>query len=142
MSAYRGSLSVYGNSSGPVEFTVAETKLEVKIGDGNDSYMGAKETNVYLSLISESILSGDFSPALYPTKTEVANHSLYKLGPLPLYRVGLRCCNQHNVHSEDCWIYVPAQEIEVWRKDNHLEHEALKEVCPQAWSWVCARLKD
>lgn len=138
-----GSLCVYGNTGGPVEFTVAETKLQLQIGGQYDGFMGARETNVYLSFISESIASGDFSPEHYPPKTEVAKHPLYMLGPLPVYWVGMRCCNRHKTHSEECRIYVPAQDINAWIKDNPLEHGALKESgLKKAWKWVCAMLED
>ena len=121
----------------------ADTKLKVQIGDEYDGYMGAKETNVYLSLISKSIQTSDFSKNHYPAKSEVAKHPLYKLGPLPLYLAGLRCRNRHKTHSENCRIYVPAQDIENWTNDNPKEHKALEEGGFQkSWSWVCARLKE
>ena len=55
-----GELEVYRSEDGDVDFTDDEVQLDVRIGDGYDGYWNARETNVYLTAITNAIQSGSF----------------------------------------------------------------------------------
>ena len=133
------------------------------IGDKFDGYWNARETNVYLSLINDSIVSGQFNAALFPDKRLVRDHELYELGPLPKYPIGLSCDNhkvpppldnprmnrhdrkkrrQQGLHDHDnaCIVYVSAQDVEKWITDHTYEHIAFREIFPTMWKYAARDL--
>jgi hypothetical protein len=119
---------------------------------------------VYLSLIAESIRTERFVASDYPSKKQIRDHPLYRLGPLPEYPVGLICgvpekspppdnsrMNRHDrkkrrqqgIHDHDlrCRASASARDVEQWIADHRAEHEALKKAYPELWADVARDLE-
>lgn len=147
-----GWLEVYAD---PCDFSDDELLLSVLIGDGFDCCWNARETNVYLTLLSHSIQSSQFNAADFPAKASVRQHRFYFVGRFPLYPVGLICglreaspppegtMNRHvrkqrrqrgvHDHSNECIAYIYANDVVDWIRNHPLEHEAFKTVYPMMW---------
>jgi hypothetical protein len=159
-----GLLQVYASDDGPVGFTTDEIRVDVKIGDDLDGYWNARETNVYLQLVSDSIHSGKFDVLEFPEKSAARAHRYYRLGPLPRYAVGLNCgiterpppienprMNRHDrrkrllkgIHDHDmrCNVAVAAQDVANWISEHPAEHEAFKNLYPVIWNSVARDLE-
>jgi hypothetical protein len=138
--------------------------LHCRIGDTKDGSWNARETNIYVSLLTKSICTERFVGDDYPSKKQVRDHPLYRLGPLPEYPVGLMCgvversprpeksrMNRHDrkkrrqqgIHDHDlqCRAVASAKDIEQWIVDHPIEHEALKTVYPELWREVARDLE-
>lgn len=155
-----GNLEVYANA---IHFSDEELRFDARLGDTYDGYWNARETNVYLTLLSEAIQSGVFNNEDFPKKTAIRKHAHYELGPLPHYPVGLTCgmheaspppenkMNRHDrrkrrlrgIHDHDnnCYTYVAAQDVAKWIADHPTEHQALKKVFPKMWENVARDLE-
>ncbi len=153
---YRGGiLEVYANA---IDFSDEELQFDARLGDTYDGYWNARETNVYLTLLSDAIESGVFNNDEFPKKEAIRKHAHYELGPLPHYPVGLICgvhkrspppenkMNRHDrrkrrlrgIHDHDniCYAYAAAQDVAKWITDHPAEHEAFKNVFPEMWPTV------
>ena len=148
----------------PIGTQDEHTVLDCRLGDTYDGYWNARETNVYLSLINNSIRSDRFDADQYPHKDRVRDHSFYQLGPFPVYPVGLFCgvqekppppdnprMNRHDrkkrrkqdIHDHDlqCRAFVAAQDVALWIVNHPSEHQALKKVYPELWRQVAKDLE-
>jgi hypothetical protein len=153
---YRGGvLEVYANA---INFSDEELRLDARLGDTYDGYWNARETNVYLMLLSDSIQSGVFEKDHFPRKVAVRKHEHYRLGPLPHYPVGLICgvhepspppqnkMNRHDrrkrrsrgIHDHDnrCYACIGAKDVLNWIAAHPVEHHAFKKVFPMMWESV------
>ncbi|PHS10658.1 MAG: hypothetical protein COA78_10880 [Blastopirellula sp.] len=155
-----GWLEVYANV---VDFSDEELRLEVRVGVPYDGSWNARETNVYLSLLSRAIESGVFNATVFPRKVDIRKHDLYVLGPYPLYPVGLTCgfqepshphegrINRHDrrrrklrdIHDHDnsCYAYISAHDVVAWVSKHPMEHQALKNVSPRMWEYVACDME-
>lgn len=132
-----GRLEVYANSQGPVEFLESEVRLRVQLAEQLDGHWGARETNVYLTLISDSIRANHFDPSSYSSKQNVHEHPAFRLGPLPLYRVGL----DSGAPPATQFGLVPAQDVASWVEVHPAEHDAFKREYPLWWARISQDLQ-
>lgn len=155
-----GVLEVYNDDS---DFLEKDRLFSAKIGGANDGDWNARETNVYLSLLSHSIQSGIFDPGKYPNKTEVSHHQYFQLGPYPKYPVGLICgvnetlpvpsypTNRHirkrrrlqgvHDHNINCLAFVSARDVVEWIFSHPVEHQTFRLVYSKQWHRVAQDLE-
>jgi len=157
-----GWLIVYGAQKAVLALTDDELLLERVIGDSLDGNWNARETNVYLTILSGAIRDGTLRTVGLPHKANVAQHPAYALGPLPMYPVGVTCgrhgavpepgrrSNRHDRrrraeqglhdHDNECIAHVPAREVAVWVEGHRQEHEELCRLFPEMWRSVARDL--
>jgi hypothetical protein len=158
---YRGGgLQVYSNV---VQFSDEEILFEAQLGDTYDGDWNARETNVYLTVLSQAIQTGKFNIDDFPPKNIIRTHRYYKLGALPIYPVGLICgnyessppsenkMNRHDrhkrklrgIHDHDnhCYAYVAAQDTATWITRHQTEHDAFRKFFSIMWKSVARDLE-
>ena len=133
------------------------------IGGDRDGDWTDEETNVYLSLVSEAILAGEWSRLVLPLLSECRASRYFFKGPHPHQLVGFRCgvrtpgairqggMNRHerrnrqragiHDHGGECEVWMPADEADAWIQGNPDMHTLMRHEWPQPWD-AHARLQQ